>query len=715
MNEIKNLKILSLNVCGLVSKLKCPEFVSLINEYDLVGIQETKTDDVDSHIDIPGYDIYFHNRDNISRYRSGGIALIVKKKFVPFITVDKQNTSKLVLLFTVSKHIFGPKTKSEDLFCGVVYIPPYGSRYASADPYTEIQLEILRFCGDSKNILLFGDFNSRSKDLSDFTEVDGFISDVFGTENLLSENACMYDCFEQNNVPFVRKSADSSVNQYGYNLIDFCKSNSLVILNGRIGNDYISPKLTCKNKSTVDYFLSSPFIFGCLDDLSVCDFSSLFSDAHSPVSLTLKNVFVDEPNNNINSNQNEKRTVWNAEKSEVFVDNFDIFHVSEIEIKLDKILDKNLVTKTDIDDIVLDIGNMFQSCANETFGVPKPTLKHEKYAKYESFKPWFNNTCIRARNLYHKTRKIYNRYKSEYYKNLLKIVSKSYKTTLAVQHKKYNDKKIYRLRNLKKNKPKEYWKIINSSKKEDTTRASLNDFYDFFKNVNSQDDGEGTQENHSTDFNIDESASINNEINGNITENEILSATKLLKNNKSSGLDNILNEYIKSTIHVMIPIYKKLFNLILDTGIVPESWTCGVIKPIFKNKGDPSDPSNYRPITLLSCFGKLFTAIINTRLKKYAENFERISFSQAGFRPGYSTTDNIFILKFLIDFMQASKKKLYCCFIDFKQAFDTVWRIGLWKKLLQENITGKCFKLIFNMYQGIKSKISTNDGSTVFF
>ena len=157
-----------------------------------------------------------------------------------------------------------------------------------------------------------------------------------------------------------------------------------------------------------------------MDDLSVCDFSSLFSDAHSPVSLTLKNVFVDEPNNNINSNQNEKRTLWNAEKSEIFVENFDIFHVSEIEIKLDKILDQNLVTKADIDDIVLDIGNMFQSCANETFGVPKPTLKHEKYAKYESFKPWFNNTCIRARNLYHKTRKIYNRYKSEYYKKPFK-------------------------------------------------------------------------------------------------------------------------------------------------------------------------------------------------------------------------------------------------------------------------------------------------------
>ena len=310
---------------------------------------------------------------------------------------------------------------------------------------------------------------------------------------------------------------------------------------------------------------------------------------------------------------------------------------------------------------------------------------------------------------------MYNRYKSDYYKNLLKIVSKSYKNTLALQHRKYNDKKISRLRNLRKNNPKEYWNIINSSKKVEHTNASLADFYTFFKNVNSQEDTESAEDTYSPYSSTHENIPNNDEINGKITEKEILAASKLLKNNKSSGLDNILNEHLKSTIHIMTPIYKKLFNLILDTGIVPENWTCGVIKPIFKKKGDPADPSNYRPITLLSCFGKLFTSIINTRLKNYAENFDKINCSQAGFRPGYSTTDNLFILKSLIDLMQASKKKLFCCFIDFKQAFDTVWRIGLWKKLIEENITGKCFRFIFNMYQGIKSQICTNDGTTAFF
>ena len=52
--------------------------------------------------------------------------------------------------------------------------------------------------------------------------------------------------------------------------------------------------------------------------------------------------------------------------------------------------------------------------------------------------------------------------------------------------------------------------------------------------------------------------------------------------------------------------------MILDTGNIPESWLIGVIKPLYNNKGDPTLPENYRPITILSCMGKLFTAILNT-------------------------------------------------------------------------------------------------------
>ena len=62
-------------------------------------------------------------------------------------------------------------------------------------------------------------------------------------------------------------------------------------------------------------------------------------------------------------------------------------------------------------------------------------------------------------------------------------------------------------------------------------------------------------------------------------------------------------------------LYVSLFNLVFDTGIVPEALSIGKIIPIYKQKGETGDPSNYRSITLLSCMGKLFTAVINNRLK----------------------------------------------------------------------------------------------------
>ena len=51
---------------------------------------------------------------------------------------------------------------------------------------------------------------------------------------------------------------------------------------------------------------------------------------------------------------------------------------------------------------------------------------------------------------------------------------------------------------------------------------------------------------------------------------------------------------------------------------MPSSWLIGMIKPIYKNKGDKFDPKNFRPITIVSCLGKLFTAILNERLTEFS-------------------------------------------------------------------------------------------------
>ena len=99
----------------------------------------------------------------------------------------------------------------------------------------------------------------------------------------------------------------------------------------------------------------------------------------------------------------------------------------------------------------------------------------------------------------------------------------------------------------------------------------------------------------------------------------------------------------------MLPLYTKLFNVIFDSGIFPTQWLCGDIVPIYKNKGNITDPKNYRPITLLCCLGKVFTSVINERLNNYSNAAKIILENQAGFRKNYCTVDNIFSVHMLVE------------------------------------------------------------------
>ena len=138
-----------------------------------------------------------------------------------------------------------------------------------------------------------------------------------------------------------------------------------------------------------------------------------------------------------------------------------------------------------------------------------------------------------------------------------------------------------------------------------------------------------------------------------------------------------------------------------------------LISNAVENKGDPNYLENYQPITILSCLGKLFTLILNNRLKDFTGKYDIIYSCQAGFRKNYCTADTIFIIKSLIE--RANKNKVYFRFVDFKQASDTVWRPGLWSKLHEHHINGKCLTIIQNLYKDIKSKIIANGISSAYF
>ena len=367
----------------------------------------------------------------------------------------------------------------------------------------------------------------------------------------------------------------------------------------------------------------------------------------------------------------------------------------------------------DINNIVNRLSNLFVKTAKETL----LEKRHFHYDSHKKFEPWFTKKCFDKRKAFHKARRKYSWVKNAENKANLKSASRLYKTELNKGFSEYSFQMERELRNTSKFNSKKFWNIINkfSGRGKQERKVSLHNLFDYFRNLNQNEDANDDNSDIDIDFNDIQDEYIQNIMNGSITENEVIDAIKNLKNGKAPGLDEVVNEYIKTTSDYFIPLYTRLFNIILDNGIIPESWTNGVIQAIYKNKGDPTDPDSYRAITLISNLGKLFTSILNVRLARFAEYIELITKSQAGFRKGFSTTDNLFCLYALIQIYLCSGKKLYCTFVDFKKAFDTVWRVGLWKKLLASGINGKILRVIINMYENIKSCVKQNNEVSEFF
>ena len=99
----------------------------------------------------------------------------------------------------------------------------------------------------------------------------------------------------------------------------------------------------------------------------------------------------------------------------------------------------------------------------------------------------------------------------------------------------------------------------------------MTELYEYFKNINSSDE-EYEQNNDINNYNIQFGLEISNRmLNCSITDTEIENVVRNLPNNKAVGTDCIRNEYLKSTLHLLLPSYVKIFNIIFDTGIFPES------------------------------------------------------------------------------------------------------------------------------------------------
>jgi len=202
------------------------------------------------------------------------------------------------------------------------------------------------------------------------------------------------------------------------------------------------------------------------------------------------------------------------------------------------------------------------------------------------------------------------------------------------------------------------------------------------------------------------------------TESETLSVINKLKNKSSSGIDEISNKLLKSIKHEICPALTLIINQSLTTGIVPDEFKISKVIPLYK-KGDKSCINNYRPISLLPTFSKVFERILYTQLYTYLNENNLICEQQYGFRSKHSTElATIKLVDKLINEMDNMNTPI-AIFLDLSKAFDTLdfnilleklkfyGIIGIPLLLINNYLTGRYQYVKYNNYKSNLSEIKT--------
>jgi hypothetical protein len=184
-----------------------------------------------------------------------------------------------------------------------------------------------------------------------------------------------------------------------------------------------------------------------------------------------------------------------------------------------------------------------------------------------------------------------------------------------------------------------------------------------------------------------------------ISDCELQEAIKQLKKRKYPGEDQIHAEFLKYAGKEARISIRMWCQKIWETGIVPSLWKKATVVPILKTGKDPKSTSSYRPISLTSTMRKSMERIINTRLNWLFETNNMIASEQAGFRIHRSTSKHTAKFSQFINDAMDNKRILTALFVDFKSAYDSVWKENLLLKLVRSGIRS-------NLLQWLESFIS---------
>lgn len=194
--------------------------------------------------------------------------------------------------------------------------------------------------------------------------------------------------------------------------------------------------------------------------------------------------------------------------------------------------------------------------------------------------------------------------------------------------------------------------------------------------------------------NFDSHPEINSDTSTFTSPSEISSIISSFKSSKSPGFDQIQNILLKKLPFSLIILLTLIFNACIKTGFFPDAFKCAKVIPIPKPGKNSKLCSNYRPISLLSCLGKIFEKIISNRINNFISCNDILPQEQFGFRSHHSTIHQVCRIKNLIESNKITKKSTGMVLLDVEKAFDSVWHNGLLYKMHLLNFPNFILKLI---------------------
>lgn len=194
-----------------------------------------------------------------------------------------------------------------------------------------------------------------------------------------------------------------------------------------------------------------------------------------------------------------------------------------------------------------------------------------------------------------------------------------------------------------------------------------------------------------------------------VSSAELMLVLHQLKNGHSEGIDGSSTNLLKSIMPSIVNFLVHIINLCFKNGIFPSCMKSARVIALHKG-GDINDPSNYRPISILSAFGKIIERCLYVRIVNFLDKNSFFSKSQFGFRKGHSTEHAILaVTQFIHDALDKGEIPA-SIFVDIRKAFDTICHMILNEKLSNCGIRGPAKSIILSY---LSDRVQCIDGGEV--